>query len=84
MNDLRGKESDFNLNDDASQTILDVSSEEHAFQDKDRIRNIYCPEVKRLLLEKLFSAHNVILFDHTIRRSDPNAERRPVMRVYIN
>lgn len=84
MNDIRGREGDFNLDKDAFQAIQGVSSEETEFVDDEHIRKVYYPEVERLLLGKVPGAYKVTLFDHTIRRSNPDAPRAPVNRVHVD
>lgn len=84
MNDIRGRESDFNLDTDAFQAVSNVPSAEKDFADDEHIRQTYYPEVEKLLLENVPGAHKVVLFDHTIRRSTPNAHRAPVTRVHVD
>ncbi|KAK3077087.1 hypothetical protein LTS18_011242, partial [Coniosporium uncinatum] len=84
LNDLRGRESDFTLDNNAFATIPGVPSEEKDFNDEAHIKQVYYPEVEKLLLENVAGAKRVLLFDHTIRRADPNAHRAPVVRVHID
>ncbi|PSN72296.1 hypothetical protein BS50DRAFT_248294 [Corynespora cassiicola Philippines] len=84
LNDLRGREHKFTLQNNAFDTIQNVSSEEYEFTDDEKIRNTYYPEVEKLLLENVPGANRVLLFDHTIRRSSPNANRAPVTRVHVD
>ncbi|KAK8217577.1 hypothetical protein M8818_001335 [Zalaria obscura] len=84
IEDIRGRESSFHLNRDAFATISGVSSEEKEFTDDDHIKKVYYPEVEKLLLDNIEGAQRVLLFDHTIRRSDPNAARAPVNRAHID
>lgn len=84
MNDIRGHESDFTLDVDAFQAISDVPSAEKDFADDEHIKQTYYPEVEKLLLENVPGAHKVVLFDHTIRRSSPNAHRAPVTKVHVD
>ena len=84
MNDIRGRESDFNLEVDAFQTASNIPSAEKDFTDDEHIKKTYYPEVEKLLLENIPGAHKVVLFDHTIRRSSPNAHRAPVTRVHVD
>jgi hypothetical protein len=48
------------------------------------IKSTYYPEVEKLLLEKVPGAQKVVFFDHTVRRTRPNAEREPVTRAHID
>ena len=84
INDIRGSESDFNLDTDAFQTVSNVPSAEKDFVDDEHIKQTYYPEVEKLLLENIPGAHKVVLFDHTIRRSSPDAHRAPVTRVHVD
>ncbi len=84
MNDIRGNQSDFKLDVDAFQTVSNVPSAEKHFTDDEHIKQTYYPEVEKLLLENVPGARKVVLFDHTIRRSSPNAPRAPVTRVHVD
>lgn len=84
ISDIRGRESDFNLDKDAFQAIQNISSEEKEWTDDEHIKQVYYPEVVKLLLENVPGAHKVTLFDHTIRRSNPDAPRAPVTRVHVD
>jgi hypothetical protein len=84
IDDLRGQEHNFSLDANAFATIANVPSDEYAFNDDAKIKRTYYPEVEKLLLEHLPGANRVLLFDHTIRRSNPDATRAPVVRVHID
>ncbi|KAF2089216.1 hypothetical protein K490DRAFT_63354 [Saccharata proteae CBS 121410] len=84
INDIRGRESAFNLDTNAFSVLQNVTSEERDFASDEHIKRVYYPEVERLLLENVEGAKRVLLFDHTIRRADPNAPRAPVVRVHID
>ncbi|KAF2204334.1 hypothetical protein GQ43DRAFT_438063 [Delitschia confertaspora ATCC 74209] len=84
IDDLRGKEHTFTLDNNAFATLWNIPSEEYDFTDDEKIKKVYYPEVERLLLNNLPGAHKIILFDHTIRRSTPDAPRTPVTRVHID
>lgn len=84
IDDLRGQEHKFSLDNNAFETLQDVPSEEHEFQDDEQIKRVYYPEVEKLILESVPGANRVLLFDHTIRRSHPGALREPVTRVHID
>jgi len=85
IKDIRGSESSYTLDKDAFQVRsgLPESAEQH-FVDEDTIKKNYYPEVENLLLEGVPGANRVFIFDHTIRRSNPNAHRAPVTRVHID
>ncbi|KIV94892.1 hypothetical protein PV10_02613 [Exophiala mesophila] len=84
INDLRGHEKEYHLDKDAFQVISGVSSQETEFVDDDHIKKVYYPEVEQLLLDNVPGAHKVTIFDHTIRRSNPDAPRAPVTRVHVD
>lgn len=84
IQDVRDRESDFYLDKDAFQAIKGVHSEEKDFIDDEHIKQVYYPEVVKLLLDNVPGAHKVTLFDHTIRRSNPDAPRAPVTRVHVD
>lgn len=84
VNDVRGHEKDYYLDKDAFEIIQGVSSEEKDFLDDEHIKKVYYPEVEKLLLDNVPGAHKVTLFDHTIRRSNPDAHRAPVTRVHVD
>lgn len=82
--DIRGREGDFHLDKDAFQAFQGVDSAEKAFEEDASIEKNYYPEVEKLLLDNVPGAHKVVLFDHTVRRSTPNAHRAPVNRVHVD
>jgi hypothetical protein len=86
IEDIRGRESEFNLDRNAFQTIKHVSTASNysTFDSEAAIKEVYYPEVEQLLLKNVPGAHKVIIFDHTIRKDHPNAHRQPVNRVHID
>lgn len=85
INDVRGREANFSLDHDAFLVVQDVApSAEADFVDDDSIRANYYPEVERLLLDHIPGSHKIFIFDHTVRRENPAAPRRPVTRVHID
>lgn len=84
INDLRGREKDFDMNVNGFGTIQGVHSKEKSFTDDESIKQNYYPEVEQLLLDNVKGAHKIFIFDHTVRRSDPNAKRGPVNRAHID
>ncbi|KAI0647770.1 hypothetical protein C8Q79DRAFT_924869 [Trametes meyenii] len=88
VRDARGRESEFTLDSSGFQ-FLKSSSAERAFDDEERIKAQYYPEVEELL-KKTTGAKRVFIFDHTIRRKLPEgategpANRTPVERVHID
>lgn len=85
IQDCRGRESEFTLDEDAFQIVQDVApSAEKDFTDDESIKASYYPELEQLLLKHIPGSTKVVFFDHTIRRADPTAHRNPVTRVHID
>ncbi|KAF3765876.1 hypothetical protein M406DRAFT_356101 [Cryphonectria parasitica EP155] len=85
IHDIRGHESNYSLDRDAFAVIQDVpESKEKDFVDDESVQANYYPEVVDLLLKNIPGAQRVFIFDHTIRRADPNASRGPVTRTHID
>ncbi|KAF7719772.1 Uncharacterized protein PECH_006873 [Penicillium ucsense] len=86
LTDIRGNESSFHLDKDSFQALQDVSSATtYATFDSDAsIRETYYPEVEALIKEHIPGIHKIILFDHTIRRANPDSRRQPVNRVHVD
>lgn len=85
ISDIRGSESDFNLDTNAFKAISSVPlSSEIDFDSDDSVKQKYYPEVESLLLKHLPSASRVHIFDYTIRRTSPSAPRGPVNKVHID
>ncbi|CAN9458108.1 unnamed protein product [Alternaria alternata] len=84
LNDLRGQEHKFTLDNNAFDTYQNIKSglDRDGFEDDDAIKRVYYPEVENLLLKNVQGAQRVLLFDHTIRR--PTGNRNPVQRVHID
>ncbi|KAI4137492.1 MAG: hypothetical protein L6R39_007258, partial [Caloplaca ligustica] len=85
IRDLRGQEPSFNTDTHAFAAVKNVSSAatRQTFEDDPAIKDIYYPEVEKLLLDQT-GAKRVLLFDHTIRLATPGANRAPVNRVHID
>lgn len=85
IHDIRGHESEYTLDRDAFQVVSDVpDSAERDFVDDESIKKNYYPEIEKLILDHVEGSNKVFIFDHTIRRSSPNAPRAPVTRVHID
>jgi len=85
IHDIRGKEADYTLDNQAFQVVSNLpDSAEKEFIDDESIKKNYYPEVEKLILDNVPGSHKVFIFDHTIRRSNPNAPRGPVSRVHID
>lgn len=82
LDDIRGRESDFNVDDNAFATLTTGESAEKESRDDEAIKKNYYPEVEQLLLKHVPGAKRILLFDHTIRRATGN--RNPVTRVHID
>jgi hypothetical protein len=84
LEDLRGKEQNFTLDNNAFDTFQNIKSRlsREDFEDDDKIKRVYYPEVENLLLSNVQDAQRVLIFDHTIRR--PTGNRNPVQRVHID
>lgn len=89
ISDIRGKEDEYSLDKDAFQAIKSVPTsvlDTQTFDDDDDdfMKNSYYPEVERLLLDHVPGSNRVVIFDHTIRRSRPDAKRGPVSLVHVD
>ena len=86
IRDIRGSEAQHTLDTSAFQALSNVPSSTtyETFDSDEAIRRDYYPEVERLLLDTVPGAHKVVIFDHTVRRSDPSAPRGPVGRVHVD
>jgi hypothetical protein len=86
LTDIRGTEDAFTLDKDSFQALQNIPSTTTytTFDSDASIRETYYPEVEALLLQHIPNAHKIILFDHTIRRANPNAPRQPVNRVHVD
>jgi hypothetical protein len=82
LEDLRGQEHKFALDNNAFDTYQNIPSNETEFTDDAHIRSVYYPEVEKLLFDNIAGAHKVVLFDHTVRR--PTGNRNPVQHVHID
>ena len=84
VNDIRGRENEFDMNVNGFTTFQGIESKEKHFKDDESIKETYYPEVENLLLDRIPGAKRVFIFDHTVRRSDPGAKRAPVNRAHID
>jgi len=85
IEDIRGQEEKFNLDRDAFQAVSNIpSAARFDVDDEEHIKSVYYPEVEKLILEHVPGAQKVVFFDHTIRRSGPNAHRAPVTRAHVD
>lgn len=85
IHDIRGREADFTLDHDAFSVVRGVPpSAERDFVDDAAIEANYYPEVERLLLDQIPGSNKIYIFDHTVRRHNPDALRQPVQNVHID
>ncbi|EUC44858.1 hypothetical protein COCMIDRAFT_97140 [Bipolaris oryzae ATCC 44560] len=84
IEDLRGKEQNFTLDNNAFDTFQSIQSSltREDFENDETIKSVYYSEVENLLLNNVQGAQRVLIFDHTIRR--PTGNRNPVQRVHID
>ncbi|EAS32449.1 methyltransferase [Coccidioides immitis RS] len=86
ITDIRGHEANFSLDRDAFQALQNVppTKADPSFTDDANIKSVYYPEVEDLILTHVPGATRVVIFDHTIRRSNPDAPRGPVTRAHVD
>ncbi|CZT21142.1 related to 7alpha-cephem-methoxylase P8 chain [Ramularia collo-cygni] len=84
IHDIRGHEHEYDMNVNGFGVVQGIESEEKDFTDDEKIKANYYPEVEKVLLDNARGAKRVFIFDHTVRRSDPNAKRAPVNRAHID
>lgn len=86
LKDLRGQEREYNLDKDAFAALQNVSSDMtyKSWDSDETVKTTYYNEVKELILSNVPGAHKVVLFDHTIRRYNPEADRQPVIFAHVD
>ena len=85
IKDIRGHESEYTLDEHAFMVVPNLpESAEKEFTDDESIKKNYYPEVEKVLLDHVPGSNKIFIFDHTVRRSNPNAPRAPVTRVHID
>lgn len=84
VHDIRGREQDFSVNKNGFGIVSGVASAEKEFTDDGSIKNLYYPEIEKVLLDNVAGSHRIFIFDHTVRRSGPDARRAPVNRAHID
>lgn len=85
IHDIRGAEDTLTLDHDSVAIVRNLPpSAEQDFLDDASIEAKFYPEVEDLLLKHVPGSDKVVIFDHTIRRTDPNAARSPVLRAHID
>lgn len=84
IHDLRGIESEFSLDKQGFTAIPNVPSTETEFVSEEQIKSVYYSEIEAILKAAIPGIEEVVMFDHTIRRTEKDAARGPVMRVHID
>lgn len=85
INDIRGDEAAYDINTAGFGVLQNQPpSAEKAFVSDSSIKENYYPEVEALLLKNVPGAKRIFFFDHTVRRSHPDAPRAPVTRAHID
>ena len=85
IRDVRGSEDSLTLDHDSVKVVRNLPpSTEQDFTDDASIKANFYPEVEDLLLKNVPGSSKVVIFDHTIRRADPNASRNPVLKAHID
>jgi hypothetical protein len=88
IRDVRPVASSVSL-DSTGFALIQHRSKVRDFFDEDEIRQVYYPEVERLLKD-VTGAERVLIFDHTLRRRVPKPDdsqgipRQPVLRVHVD
>ncbi|KAL4897288.1 putative methyltransferase [Aspergillus ambiguus] len=85
LQDIRADPTAYTLDKDAFAVLshIPTATTPATFSDDAAVRTTYYPEVEALLLDTLH-ARRVVIFDHTIRRQNPSADRQPVHRAHVD
>jgi hypothetical protein len=81
VRDLRGDTNTVSFDTDGIQFRTNKTQVEDFTSDQALWRDLYDDELEALLKDKM-SAKDVIVFDHTVRIDDQNAERKPARNVH--
>lgn len=85
IHDIRGRESEYNFDVNGFGVLQNLpASVEKDFTDDESIKTNYYPEIEKTLLDNVPGANRIFIFDHTVRRSHPDAPRAPVTRAHID
>ncbi|KAK4458958.1 putative 7alpha-cephem-methoxylase P8 chain [Cladorrhinum samala] len=86
IRDVRGSEAQYNLDTHSFQVLLSQPPSHPSldFTSDSSIKEHYYPEITSLLHKTIPGAKRIIIFDHTVRLSSPDAPRAPVQRVHID
>ncbi|KAF8852884.1 hypothetical protein BDZ45DRAFT_678056 [Acephala macrosclerotiorum] len=82
ITDIRGRESELDIDRDAVLTISEIPDRGHTFTNEESIIKDFYPEVENILLSNVPGAKRVYIFDHTLRRR--GGDRGPVTRAHID
>ena len=83
VHNIRDSLSEFTT-DNAGFAVYHSPAQEKSFTDDKVVREGYYGEVDALLRERLPGVTKVVIFDHTIRRRQPDAPRQPVQQVHVD
>ncbi|KAL4926671.1 putative methyltransferase [Aspergillus undulatus] len=86
LRDIRGHESEYNLDKDAFSVLQNIPSAltYESWDSDETVKTTYYSEVENLILKNVPGAHKVVIFDHTIRRYNPDADRQPVIFAHVD
>ncbi|KAL4812938.1 hypothetical protein BDW67DRAFT_169181 [Aspergillus spinulosporus] len=86
LTDLRGHEAEYNLDKDAFAVLQNVPSAMtyESWDSDETVKTTYYREVEDLLFKTVPGTHKVVIFDHTIRRYNPEADRQPVVFAHVD
>ena len=80
VRDIRNQQSALNFNRDGI-AFINSDTQVQSFEHNNEWQTQYEAELQNLLAKEI-GAKEVIVFDHTVRVDDPNAERRPARNVH--
>ncbi|KAI1391108.1 uncharacterized protein F4822DRAFT_395546 [Hypoxylon trugodes] len=83
VHNLRGHENEFST-DISGFAVYKEPANEKLFTDDAAVRGSYYQEVEDLLKKHIPGIKRVVVFDHTIRRRNPEAARAPVQQVHVD
>ncbi|KAJ5622433.1 hypothetical protein N7528_005665 [Penicillium herquei] len=87
LTDIRNEDyTSFTLDRDAFQVLQNfrTSTKYEAYNSDDEVKRLVFPEVEELILKNVPGAREVIIFDHTIRRQNADAPRKPLYRAHVD
>ncbi|KAL4915415.1 hypothetical protein BDW62DRAFT_125216 [Aspergillus aurantiobrunneus] len=86
LKDIRGHEQEYNLDKDAFAALQNVPSAMtyQSWDSDETVKTAYYAEVEDVILKHVPGAHKVVIFDHTIRRYNPEADRQPVIFAHVD